>query len=72
MENDKDILRALLWAAGRELNSINARDGAPEGVHQEWFDDLIDAIRHALGGDIAPWPPDKSTASAIERLFGQR
>lgn len=50
------IEQALLWAAGYELNAIHARDGAPSGVSEEYFGDLVDAIRGALGGDIKPWP----------------
>lgn len=48
--------RALLWAAARELNAICARDGAPEGVSEDYFAALVEEIRQALGGEIKPWP----------------
>lgn len=51
------------WDAGREwmrrawyeLNTIRARDGAPEGVAHEWWSELTDALAEMLGDDTVPW-----------------
>lgn len=67
--------RALLWAAGAELNAIHARDGAPDGVSHEYFGNLVEAIRLELGGDIKPWcPPDLKPAlnSSLDRARGEQ
>ena len=52
--------RTLIWALARELNAINAKDGAEHhGVMQTWWDVLLDSARDHLGGDIKPWPDDE-------------
>lgn len=49
-------MRAVIWAAWRELNTIRARDGAPEGIDHEYFSSVVDACETILGDDTKPWP----------------
>ena len=54
-------LRALLWACWFEMNAINARDGAPSGVSQQYWDNLINLAGEA--SSTKPWPPNKEALS---------
>lgn len=50
-------LRGLLWFAWREFNAIRARDGAANGVSEEWWSEMTDMFNRAIGPDAAkPWP----------------
>ena len=52
-------LETLLWQCRFEINAINARDGAPIGVSQEYWDSLLELTAETFGGDPKPWPPHK-------------
>lgn len=58
--------RNAMWQAWNELNAINARDGAPSGVAQEYFDQVIADLEKCLGEKYTkPWHPsfvDKAEA----------
>ena len=58
-ERDAEIerLRILTWELANEVKNINAQYGAPSGVAQEWWDEVLEKARVALGGDIKPWHP---------------
>lgn len=48
-------LRGLLWHAWYEFNAIRAKDGAPEGVSEDYWDKLTNALNETLGEDAKPW-----------------
>jgi len=57
-------LRALCWAAYRELNAVRARDGVPRkwdgthaGVDEGYWSRLTDALSDAAGTSN-PWPDE--------------
>ena len=81
-------LEALLWAAWRELHTIQARDGVPythggfkAGVSEHYWAALTGMIGDALGEDAKPWPSDKirphlrvvqDYQDALETVAGER
>ena len=53
-------LATIIWQAWFELNAIHARDGAPSGVSEEYFEKVVDdceAALESLGYKAMPWPP---------------
>lgn len=75
---DENAIAAQEWmrCAWYELNAIRARSGAPEGVAQEWWDQLTNALDEMLGDGAMPWPskaaellvaPFKARAEFAER-----
>ena len=50
-----DAGREWMRRAWQELNAIRARDGAPDGVSHEWWNELTDALGEMLGDDTVPW-----------------
>lgn len=55
LARDLDAGREWLRCAWQELNAIRARDGAPIGVSEQWWDTLTEALRELLGDDAKPW-----------------
>lgn len=54
--SETERMRAIIWAAWRELNAIRARDGAPCGVDPAYFSAVVDGCETILGDDTKPWP----------------
>ena len=81
-------LEALLWAAWRELHTIQARDGVPythggfkAGVSEHYWAALTGMISDTLGEDAKPWPSEKTRPhlrvvqdyqDALETVAGER
>lgn len=55
MQAERDAGREWVRRAWHELNAIRARDGAPEGVSEDWWSELTDALAEMLGDDTVPW-----------------
>lgn len=53
-----DAGREWMRAAWHEFNAIRARDGAPEGVGQEWWSEITDGLGSLIGDDTVPWMTD--------------
>lgn len=51
----RDAGREWMRRAWHEFNAIRARDGAPDGVSHEWWDEMTEAMREMLGDDALPW-----------------
>lgn len=72
-ERMAEALRGLLWCAWSEFNAIRARSGAPlthDGmttVAEEWWDQMTEAFRAAIGEDAAkPWPSPEARAALAD------
>lgn len=68
--NDLDAGRELMRSAWHELNAIRARQGAPEGVSHEWFDQLVTSLSECLGDETVPWMT--AAAEALVRPYQAR
>lgn len=54
--DDKSI--DTIWCAWSELNAIRARDGAPFGVCEKYFDGLVYDLKNMLPPQYRnPWHP---------------
>lgn len=51
-----DASREIIRLAWREMNAIRASHGAPDGVSDEYWSNLVDALRRLIGDDALPWP----------------
>lgn len=54
-ERERDAGREWMRIAWHEFNAIRARDGAPEGVSHEWWEEITEALGEMLGDDRVPW-----------------
>lgn len=54
-ERERDAGREWMRVAWHEFNAIRARDGAPEGVSHEWWEEITEALGDMLGEDRVPW-----------------
>jgi hypothetical protein len=73
-QNERSRLRGLLWIAWHEMNAIRARsgvplnfDGMPQGISEEYWSNIVDAMQMELGEDARPWPSDDAKA-VFERM----
>ncbi len=60
------LYRGLLWFAWSEFNAIRARDGAPDGVSHDYWDQVTEAMLNALGDDAKPWASDDAKRTLTE------
>lgn len=65
-------LRGLLWFGWKEMNAIRAMSGVPldfngmqQGVCEDYWSKVVEAMRVSLGDDAQPWP-SKSASTALE------
>ena len=58
LREENQRLRGLLWYGWREMNAIRAARGAPDGVCEEYWRDVVEAMQQALGDDAKPWPSE--------------
>ncbi len=57
----------LLWYAWHEFNAIRARDGAPTGISEEFWNEITEKMSKFLGDDnTKPWP-----SVAAKKIFDQ-
>lgn len=52
---ERDAGREWMRRAWHELNAIRARDGAPSGISEDYWSELVDALGDMLGADDVPW-----------------
>jgi hypothetical protein len=61
LEGQLDAGREWMRRAWHEFNAIRARDGAPQGVSEEWWSEITDALGAMLGDDTVPWMTQATT-----------
>jgi len=48
----------VIWEAWSILNAISARDGAPDGMSEEWFSTVVVRLANVLPPEFRkPWAP---------------